>query len=143
MLPRHMGAFPGVLGGILALTRASASGWLLCPPHRAMGMNGTSWVTSVCTSWTSTTVTSTLGTALPSVSCSHFSALNVPLLGVRRGSPEYFLLAGPCRSHFIYPPYEVGIVPILQMSKLKAKEATQPSGDHINLPNKHTCEPLR
>uniref|UniRef100_A0A2K6U777 Histone deacetylase 11 n=1 Tax=Saimiri boliviensis boliviensis TaxID=39432 RepID=A0A2K6U777_SAIBB len=39
---------------------------LILMPIRAMGMSGTSWMTSACTSWMSTTATSTLGTALPS-----------------------------------------------------------------------------
>ncbi|XP_049718860.1 histone deacetylase 11 isoform X5 [Elephas maximus indicus] len=39
---------------------------LISMPTRAMGMSGTSWGTSVCTSWTSTTATFTPGTALPS-----------------------------------------------------------------------------
>ncbi|EAW64167.1 histone deacetylase 11, isoform CRA_k [Homo sapiens] len=39
---------------------------LILMPIRAMGMSETSWTTSVCTSWMSTTATSTQGTALPS-----------------------------------------------------------------------------
>uniref|UniRef100_A0A8C8WJ12 Histone deacetylase 11 n=2 Tax=Panthera TaxID=9688 RepID=A0A8C8WJ12_PANLE len=39
---------------------------LISMPIRAMGMNGTSWVTSACTSWMCITAISTPGTASPS-----------------------------------------------------------------------------
>ncbi|XP_036206241.1 histone deacetylase 11 isoform X9 [Myotis myotis] len=57
-------------------------------PSRAMGTNGTSWVTSVCTSWMSTTATSTLETALPSFPVSAHGEIPVSRLEAIRRKVE-------------------------------------------------------
>uniref|UniRef100_A0A8P0P402 Histone deacetylase 11 n=1 Tax=Canis lupus familiaris TaxID=9615 RepID=A0A8P0P402_CANLF len=66
---------------------------LILMPIRAMDMNGTSWVTSVCTSWMSTTGTSTLGTALPSRPSGGRWSWN----GVRRMMSTWIKWSGTCR----------------------------------------------